>query len=88
MADLVPGLGESADGANCAWYGAEGDALNADLALKFGKWDGVSIDRAHQHTDDGSRIRPRNPGQVLHRLRTPPAQPKKQKTALDLTKHF
>ncbi|HET6353791.1 polymorphic toxin-type HINT domain-containing protein, partial [Streptomyces sp.] len=49
---LFPGAGEFADGANCAWYGTEGDALNAGLscasavpvagygasAVKFSKW--------------------------------------------------
>ncbi len=29
---LIPGLGEIADGANCLWYGAEGDAVNAGLS--------------------------------------------------------
>ncbi|WP_262386767.1 polymorphic toxin-type HINT domain-containing protein, partial [Streptomyces sp. TRM49041] len=55
---LVPGFGEIADGANCAWYGAEGDAVDAGLscasavpiagygasAVKFGKWGGKATD--------------------------------------------
>jgi hypothetical protein len=32
VAGLVPVIGEAADGANAAWYAAEGDALNASLS--------------------------------------------------------
>ncbi|WP_246076530.1 RHS repeat-associated core domain-containing protein [Amycolatopsis cihanbeyliensis] len=32
LAGLIPGLGEAADGVNCIWYGAEGDALNSSLS--------------------------------------------------------
>ncbi|MGI5484701.1 hypothetical protein [Streptomyces lavendofoliae] len=52
VAGLIPVAGEFADGAHCAWYGAEGDAVDAGLScasavlvagygasvVKFGKW--------------------------------------------------
>lgn len=41
-AGLVPGLGEIADGANSAWYAADGDYANAGLSaaamIPFGGW--------------------------------------------------
>ncbi|MBQ6642930.1 MAG: hypothetical protein IJH84_18095, partial [Saccharopolyspora sp.] len=42
LGGLVPGIGELADGANAAWYAAEGDHLNAGLSaaamIPIGGW--------------------------------------------------
>ncbi|WP_338596267.1 hypothetical protein [Saccharopolyspora sp. SCSIO 74807] len=42
LGGLIPGIGELADGANAAWYAAEGDHLNASLSaaamIPIGGW--------------------------------------------------
>ncbi|MEU7228323.1 polymorphic toxin-type HINT domain-containing protein, partial [Streptomyces chrestomyceticus] len=65
VAGLFPGAGELADLANCAWYGAEGDAVEAGLscasavpgagygasAVKFGKWGKKGLRKGEEFID-------------------------------------
>lgn len=57
VAGLVPGIGEAADLANAAWYGAEGDAANAALsaaaAVPFAGW-GASAVKAGKYAVKGA----------------------------------
>lgn len=70
VAGLVPGLGEVADGANAAWYAADGDHVNAALSaaamVPFGGWAATGAKFARR----GSRAaRSDNLAQIIGTLR-------------------
>ncbi|MEJ2867664.1 RHS repeat-associated core domain-containing protein [Actinomycetospora sp. OC33-EN08] len=65
VAGLIPGVGEIADGANAAWYTAEGDYLNAGLSaaamIPFVGWGATGLKaglRAGEAITDASRLAP------------------------------
>ncbi|NYD39559.1 RHS repeat-associated protein [Actinomycetospora corticicola] len=78
LAGLVPVVGEVADGANAAWYTAEGDYLNAGLSaaamIPFAGWAAAGVKggiKVADAVEAGSRLAP----EAAAAIRTAPSPP-------------